>query len=91
MVRLATHREAGRVRIEVSDTGCGIPADSLPKIFDPFFSTKPGGTGLGLSVSAQILEDHGGCLLVKSEPGKGTTITAVLSEPPSKRDASGAA
>jgi two-component system, NtrC family, sensor kinase len=66
--------------ISISDNGTGIEKDLMPKIFDPFFSTKdPGkGTGLGLSVSYQIIKDHGGEITVKSEKDKGTTFTVSL-------------
>jgi PAS domain S-box-containing protein len=73
--------------IEVCDTGSGIPPAILPRIFDPFFSTKSEGegTGLGLSVSLGIVERHGGKILVDSEVGKGTTFTLCL---PVSRDRS---
>ena len=73
--------------IEVRDTGSGIPPAVLPRIFDPFFSTKSEGegTGLGLSVSLGIVERHGGKILVDSEVGKGTTFTLCL---PVSRDRS---
>ncbi len=64
------------VRIEISDTGAGIPADKLEKIYDPFFTTKdPGkGTGLGLFIVRQIVERNKGRILVESEVGKGTSF-----------------
>ncbi|MFZ2446949.1 MAG: ATP-binding protein [Syntrophobacteraceae bacterium] len=70
----------GKALIEVRDTGCGIEREFLPRIFDPFFTTKPTGegTGLGLSVSYGIVKDHGGEILVESEPGKGSLFTVVL-------------
>jgi signal transduction histidine kinase len=70
----------GVCRVEVSDTGAGIPPAVLPHIFDPFFTTKNEGegTGLGLSVSLGIVERHGGKILVESEVGKGTTFTLCL-------------
>jgi PAS domain S-box-containing protein len=73
--------------VEVRDTGSGIPPTVLPRIFDPFFSTKSEGegTGLGLSVSLGIVERHGGKILVDSEVGKGTTFTLCL---PVSRDRS---
>jgi len=68
------------VRVEVTDTGAGIPPEHLSDIFDPFFTTKdPGmGTGLGLSVSHGIVEEHGGRLEVDSQPGRGTTFSVYL-------------
>ena len=62
----------GRPFIEVEDNGPGITADLLEEIFIPFFTTKPDGTGVGLSISRQIIQQHGGDLRVSSEPGRGT-------------------
>jgi len=62
-------------RIEISDTGCGIPSEKLSKIFEPFFSTKAKGTGLGLAVSYGIVRNHNGEIQVSSVPGKGTRFT----------------
>ena len=67
-----------RIRIQVEDTGAGIPADILPKVFDPFVTTKRDGTGLGLSISYGIIREHGGTLTVESTVGKGTTFTIEL-------------
>ncbi len=69
-----------RVKIEVEDTGVGIPEQDLPRIFDPFFTTKEvgKGTGLGLSVSVGIIKKHGGRISVDSKVGRGTTFTVVL-------------
>ena len=73
-------REDGRIAVEVSDNGPGIPSDVLPRIFDPFFSTKKQGrgTGLGLSVSFGIIRDHGGEILVDSRAGSGTTFSVIF-------------
>jgi signal transduction histidine kinase len=69
-----------RVRLSVSDTGAGIPEDLIDKIFDPFFTTRPvgEGTGLGLTISHRIVEEHGGAIDVESTPGKGTTFIITL-------------
>lgn len=83
MVRVVLRVVDGRIELDVSDTGAGIEAASLPHIFDPFFTTKTeGGTGLGLAISRQIVEEHGGTISVSSERGKGTTFR--LSLPPSQ-------
>ena len=76
----ATER-AGFIRLVVADTGSGIPADELSKIFDPFYTTKRTGTGLGLSVTYGIIQEHGGTVDVQSRPGAGTTF--ILSFPTS--------
>ncbi len=71
--------DAGRfVELRISDTGQGIAPEHLAKIFDPFFSTKEGGTGLGLALTQQIIVEHGGAIGVESEPGRGTTFTVRL-------------
>src|SRR5260221_14078470 len=74
-----------RVRIDVTDTGCGIKPDDLSKIFEPFFSTKRhesrsdrGGAGLGLHVSKRLINAAGGEIMVASKPGEGTTFTLTL-------------
>ena len=58
--------------IEIADTGSGIPAENIAKIFEPFFSTKPKGTGLGLAVSYGIVKNHGGDINAFSNPGEST-------------------
>lgn len=66
------------VEICVKDTGEGIPAEVLSHIFDPFYSTKASGLGLGLSISREIIEHHGGSIRIESEPGKGTSVMVRL-------------
>jgi signal transduction histidine kinase len=66
------------VVIAVSDDGCGIPREHLERIFDPFFTTKEEGTGLGLPICKQIVEQHGGTLQIESEPGRGTRVMLLL-------------
>ncbi|MCX5894164.1 MAG: ATP-binding protein, partial [Deltaproteobacteria bacterium] len=66
--------------VEVKDTGIGIDPGDLPRIFDPFYTTKQvgRGTGLGLSVTYGIVEKHGGHIEVESQKGRGSTFTVVL-------------
>lgn len=72
-----------RVSLSLIDTGKGMSAETLAKVFRPFFSTRPGGTGLGLPTTRRIIEAHGGSIDVQSEPGKGTMFTIRLpTDPP---------
>ncbi len=66
------------LEIEVRDTGVGIDRADLPKLFEPFFTTRPSGTGLGLSTSQALVRQHGGALSVESELGKGTVVTVII-------------
>jgi signal transduction histidine kinase len=70
----------GNVMVKVTDTGCGIPAADLRRIFEPFFSTKTGkgGTGLGLSITYGLVQELGGSIEVDSTVGKGTEFTVFL-------------
>lgn len=77
-VAVSTRVMDGRFAVEVEDTGPGIPADVLPRIFEPLFSTKSFGTGLGLPTAKQIVEQHGGELRIDSEVGRGTRATVFL-------------
>jgi len=65
-------------RLRVIDTGLGIPREVLPRLFDPFFTTRAGGTGLGLSISQSIVQEHGGTISVASREGRGTTVVVEL-------------
>jgi len=80
LVTVTTREEGEQVVVAISDTGNGIPADVLPRIFDPFFSTKQigEGTGLGLFISQGIVKDAGGLISVTSTPGTGTTFEVRL-------------
>jgi signal transduction histidine kinase len=70
--------EANAIVIQFEDTGTGIPKENLTKIFDPFYTTKEKGTGLGLAVSYSIIKKMGGTLIVQSETNKGTRFTITL-------------
>ncbi|GAE07505.1 ATP-binding protein [Paenibacillus sp. JCM 10914] len=77
-VKLSLRKEASTAIVEVEDTGIGIDQESLTRIFDPFYTTKEEGTGLGLSLCQKIVEDHGGRITVQSERGVGTTFTIFI-------------
>lgn len=84
-IKLGHDAASGLVELTIRDTGCGIPGDRLPRIFDAFYTTKTGpdesgrgGTGLGLSACKQIIEAHQGRIRVESTPGKGTAFTIKL-------------
>jgi len=78
-LNIRARSKGGFVEVEFTDTGSGIPESVIDKIFDPLFTTKAKGVGLGLSVCKGILERHGGDIQVESEVGKGTTFTVSLS------------
>jgi len=69
------------IMIEVTDDGTGMPAEIQKRLFDPFFTTKEYGTGLGLPISARIVEKHGGVMEYKTQLNRGTTFTIVLPKP----------
>ncbi|RPJ86651.1 MAG: PAS domain-containing protein, partial [Acidobacteria bacterium] len=79
-LRIRSFREDSRLIVEVQDSGNGISAEDVKRIYDPFFTTKAvgKGTGLGLSVSYGIIQEHSGQISVESQPGKGTTFTLQL-------------
>jgi PAS domain S-box-containing protein len=75
---IASRGEAKGVVVEIADTGEGIPADHLDRIFQPFYSTKAKGSGLGLAITQKIIEAHRGKISIESEPGKGTRVLVAL-------------
>ncbi len=79
-IKITTRRVGGEVHISVTDNGKGIPPDRLPRIFEPFYTTKAAGrgTGLGLSVSHRIIKQHGGRIGVESQVGVGSVFTVML-------------
>ncbi|HTY66933.1 MAG TPA: ATP-binding protein [Alphaproteobacteria bacterium] len=77
-ITVRTKVVAGRFQVVVSDTGAGIPPEVFPKIFEPLFSTKGFGIGLGLPTVKQIIEQHGGDIQIDSSVGQGTTVTLWL-------------
>ena len=77
-VTLTTRLDKGTVMISVSDTGVGIERADLPRVFDPYFTTRRGGTGLGLPLTKNIIEGLGGAIVAASEPGRGTEIRMTL-------------
>ncbi len=77
-LRVEVEKLGEKIAIRVSDNGIGIPADKLPLIFEPFFTSKGQGTGLGLAISYNIISDHGGEIEVESQIGEGTTVQILL-------------
>ena len=77
-ISLTAEEDEQTVRIKVADSGCGMNEQERERMFDPFFTTKNTGTGLGLTVSHRIIEQHKGFFEIRSAPGAGTTITLIL-------------
>jgi signal transduction histidine kinase/CheY-like chemotaxis protein len=77
-LHIYTRADKDEITIQFTDTGCGIPEDAINRIFDPFFSTKPNGTGLGLFVSYGIVQGHHGTIEVESKVNQGTTFSIRL-------------
>ncbi len=75
---LQTRLEGDWAVLEVTDTGVGMTEEVAAKVFDAFYSTKPGGSGLGLPTTRKIVEAHGGEISVQSEPGQGTRFLVRL-------------
>ena len=78
MTIASTSIEHGQLLITVSDCGCGLPVDEAGRIFDAFFTTKPQGTGMGLSISRRIIEAHGGRLWASPNAGRGAIFQFTL-------------
>jgi signal transduction histidine kinase len=76
----AKHDPSGYVQIKIQDSGEGVPPELLPRLFEPYFSTKTGGTGLGLPIARKNIEEQGGHIEVQSKLGEGTTVTILLPE-----------
>jgi signal transduction histidine kinase len=77
-ITVNVEEQKDRYAVEIEDTGCGISRENLSKIFNPFFSTKETGTGLGVSIVRNIIEGHGGTIRIDSEEGKGTKVKIEL-------------
>jgi len=75
---ITTRFDQERVYVIITDTGKGIPPDILHKIFEPYFTTKPDGSGLGLTMTYKVIKEHGGDIQVHSDIGKGTRFTLIL-------------
>lgn len=75
---VSTQRVPNGVVVEIQDTGVGIPSEHREHLFEPFFTTREGGTGLGLPISLRIIEGHSGELRIESEPNRGTTAVVWL-------------
>jgi PAS domain S-box-containing protein len=80
-LRIETLRSGDEVLVRISDTGIGIPEDIMDKIFEPYFTTKPFGTGLGLTIVFKIVKEHFGDISVSSRIGEGTTVALALPVP----------
>jgi len=77
-ITVSTSQRNGSVNLVIADTGPGIPKQDLQRVFDPFYTTKPRGTGLGLSVVHSIMREHGGDISIESEVGRGTAVQISL-------------
>src|SRR5205085_8016598 len=78
ILRIRTDMDNTHVIIGFTDTGGGISVDNLGRVFEPYFTTKPSGTGLGLLIVRRIVREHGGELSIQSSQGKGLTLTIRL-------------
>ena len=81
VLRVESRRTGDDVRVKISDTGNGIPEEIMDKIFEPYFTTKPFGTGLGLTIVFKIVKEHFGDISVESRMGEGTTVALAFPVP----------
>lgn len=86
-ILVSTVRDGQNVAIRVTDTGAGIPPELRDRVFEPYFSTKKAGTGLGLAMVRRVVAEHGGTLTLQSDVGKGTQFTLCLPAHPSEASA----
>jgi signal transduction histidine kinase len=77
-LKISTSMEEKWAVVEIADNGCGIAPEITTKIFEPYFTTKHGGTGLGLAMSAKIIDDHKGQIQISSDQSRGTTVSVKL-------------
>ena len=84
-LRIETRRKGDTLQLKVSDTGVGIPEENLDKIFEPYFTTREFGSGLGLTLVYKIVKEHQGEIAVSSRPGEGTTFTLSFPVPQGER------
>jgi two-component system, NtrC family, sensor histidine kinase HydH len=75
---VVTSKTVDTIKITITDTGCGIASENLGRVFDPYFTTKPEGTGLGMAMSAKIVEEHGGTITFESSEGQGTSVVVEI-------------
>ena len=75
---LRTRQNRDRITIEIADTGAGLTAEECERLFTPYYTSKPHGTGLGLAIVQSVISDHGGTIVVRSQPGQGTTFIIEL-------------
>jgi two-component system, NtrC family, sensor histidine kinase PilS len=78
IVRISGSGDGGEAQISIEDRGCGMAPESMERLFEPFYTTKPKGTGLGLATVHRVVEAHGGRIGITSQPGSGTTVRVFL-------------
>jgi signal transduction histidine kinase len=77
-IAITVRASDGTVEITIADSGCGIPEEHLPRVVEPFYTTKPDGNGLGLSICRSVLWEVDGTLTIQSEPGRGTLVRVLV-------------